>query len=315
MIRNGLKVVCALLMFAFAAAAFARPAQAQGRCPAGAREMRPAGTTVETLISGGIRRHYRLYIPPNYDPTQPAPLIFSLHGFASSAAQQEMFSEWNAVADAHGLIIVYPQGTGIPARWYSGRNFFIAEPDRDQDVTFLRDLAAHLQTELCIDPARIYVNGLSNGGGMSNRLACEASDVFAAVGGVAGAYAPLENGCHPERPVPIILFHGTADNIVPYEGDVRWLPSIPAFAAEWAARNGCDLTPQPLPAQGEVSGIRYTGCADDAEVVLYTIDGGGHTWPGGRPIPALIAGHTTQDIDASAVMWDFFAAHALPTGG
>jgi polyhydroxybutyrate depolymerase len=88
-------------------------------------------------------------------------------------------------------------------------------------------------------------------------------------------------------------------------------PPIEAWIAGWAARNGCDLTPQGIPATGDASGIRYTGCQDDAEVVLYTIDGGGHTWPGGNAIP--LVGKTSQDINASATMWEFFQAHLLPS--
>jgi polyhydroxybutyrate depolymerase len=133
------------------------------------------------------------------------------------------------------------------------------------------------------------------------------------MGGVAGAYSAFGGGCVPSRPVPAILFHGTADRIVPYGGGMRGaFPALEDFAADWAARNGCDLTPVSIEGlTGDASGIRYGSCDEDAEVVLYTIDGGGHTWPGGGEIPSFLVGATTQDIDASATMWEFFERFPL----
>jgi polyhydroxybutyrate depolymerase len=119
------------------------------------------------------------------------------------------------------------------------------------------------------------------------------------------------------RPVPVIAFHGTADPIVPYQGGIESrfgepFPAIQDWARRWAGRNGCGLDPEEIPGTGEVSGIRYTGCDENAEVILYSIDGGGHTWPGGNPLPEFIAGRTSQAIDASRVMWDFYQQHPMP---
>ncbi|MGQ9909499.1 MAG: extracellular catalytic domain type 1 short-chain-length polyhydroxyalkanoate depolymerase [Candidatus Flexifilum sp.] len=274
----------------------------------------PGQTIVEGLDVNGVERYYRLYVPASYDPARPTALVMSFHGFASSAAQQESFSGWNAVADEAGFIVVYPQGMGIPARWNSGELFAEGFAQED-DVGFVRALVAHLSETLCIDPARVYANGLSNGAGMSHRLACEASDLVAAIGGVAGAYAPLT--CAPERPVPVIAFHGTADRIVPIDGlegglGGGALPPIRDWVDGWAERNGCDLSnPIALEPIGAVTGIRYTGCADDAEVIYYVAEGAGHTWPGGSPQPRFIIGEVNRDIDASRLMWAFFAAHPL----
>ncbi|MCC7451874.1 MAG: prolyl oligopeptidase family serine peptidase [Anaerolineae bacterium] len=270
-----------------------------------------AGTTTQQITSGGLQRTYRLHIPPRYDPALPAPLVFSIHGFASNASQQEFFSRWSVTADQAAFIAVYPQGTGFPARWNSGRNSFAQDNGAD-DVQFFRDMLTALTRDLCIDPTRIYVNGLSNGGGMTNRLACEMADTFAAFGIVAGAYAPLSNGCHPARPVPIMFFHGTADPIVSYMGNTRMtLPPVKDWIGEWVARNGCQAAAEAVEAKGEVSGVRYNGCTGDATVIFYTINGGGHTWPGGNSIPALIAGKTTTDINATETMWQFFVAYPL----
>ncbi len=290
-----------------------------------------SGASQHTLETGGLTREYIAYVPASYDPAQPVPLILSLHGFASSDLQQALWSQWDSLADREGFIVVYPQGTGSPARWNSGQTtlstattripsdtplsdlldqfFEVVEVD---DVAFFHDLINQLERDYCIDPARIYVNGLSNGGGMTNRLACEMSDVIAAVGMVAGAYTDFPGGCHPARPVPVIAFHGVIDPLVPYEGNAdAGFPPIQTWAADWATRDQCDPTPQAVVGTvGDVTGIRYTGCAGDAEVVLYSIADGGHTWPGGVPIPFFV-GKTSTDIDASATMWDFFIAHPL----
>ncbi len=167
-----------------------------------------------------------------------------------------------------------------------------------------------------IDPARIYANGLSNGGGMSHLLACTLSPRIAAIGTVAGAYVDPPGGCQPSRPVPVISFHGTADPIVPYQGGVvsrtgYRLPVISEWVAGWAQRNACTPEPKALPAVGEVSGLVYASCSQNAEVIFYTVQGGGHTWPGGTPLPEAITGRTTRDVDASALMWEFFTRHPL----
>ncbi len=291
------------------------------------------GSSQHTLDAGGLTREYIVYVPASYDPAQPTPLVISLHGFASSDLQQVLWTQWNALADEQGFIVVYPQGTGSPARWNTGQGALSAATARRargtgpmadllsqffdevkvDDVGFFRSLIARLETDYCVDPARIYVNGLSNGGGMTNRLACEMSDVFAAVGTVAGAYTDFPGGCHPARPMPVIAFHGVIDPVVPYEGSAEvGFPAIQTWAADWAARDQCDPAPQTVAGTvGAVTGVRYGGCAGNAEVVLYSIADGGHTWPGGFPIPALLVGKTTQDIDASATMWDFYVAHPL----
>jgi polyhydroxybutyrate depolymerase len=264
------------------------------------------------IESSGDQRKYLLYVPESYDPERATPLIISLHGFVEWPEHQAEISHWNEVADETGLIVVYPQGTGFPLRWNA------SAISGNQDVIFISDLIDKLESEYNIDPKRIFVNGLSNGGGMSYLLACELADRIAAFGGVAGAYTlPLET-CNPGRPVPVIVFHGTADPIVPYDGGMEsnrgyYLPAIPEWVEAWAEKNGCNVTsPEVLPPQGEVSGVQYGGCQGGTEVVFYTIHGGGHTWPGGEGLPEWLTGKTTQDIDATRVMWEFFERFPLP---
>jgi polyhydroxybutyrate depolymerase len=264
------------------------------------------------LASAGERRTYLLHVPASYDPARPTPLVISLHGFAEWPAHQAQISRWNDLAEEQGFLVVYPAGTRFPLRWRAGGRINPADPA--PDIAFISDLIDALSAEYNLDPARVYANGLSNGGGMAFVLACELSERIAAVGMVAGAYGYAWEKCAPARPAPAIIFHGTADPIVPFEGgeDDRFaagLPDIAGWVSTLAARNGCAAEPRALPASGAARGVAYTGCG--ADVVFYTIAGGGHTWPGGEPLPEWLTGITTQDIDATRTMWDFFVQHPL----
>lgn len=310
MIRRWFPVLVIAMSLHLTSFSLAQPAQAQ---PAACTPARPAvsvGESIElSLEYDSLTRYYRLYVPESYDPAAPSALVFSLHGFASNPTQQEDFSRWNEIADAEGFVVAYPQGTGFPLRWAAGalgRGAIFSEAD---DVGFLRALVTEINETLCIDQARVYVNGLSNGGGMSYRLGCEAADVFAAIGTVAGAYGDID--CDPGRGVPIITFHGTDDQIVPIEGNAG-LPRISDWVNDWAARNACPGTAEDLKPAGSVLGLRYSDCADGSEVVFYIVGGGGHTWPGGRERASFITGEWNQDINASALMWEFFTAHPMP---
>jgi polyhydroxybutyrate depolymerase len=280
------------------------------------------GTSVRTLVSNGQERCYLLHVPSSGPPVEPVPLVLSLHGFAERPRLHVWMTGWNKIADEHGFVLVYPHGTGSPLRWNASGPAGDVDVD---DVQFVRDLVAEVESLVRIDRRRVYVNGLSNGGAMTYRLACEAADLVAAAGTVAAPVGELPGGCAPSRPVPLVAFHGTADWVVPYEGDSgrgsSWpqrlglarghFSFLPArqWTAEWAARNGCSPTPEAIAPSGDTSGIRYTGCDAEAEVLLYSVDGGGHTWPGGLPLP--LVGKTSRDIDASEIMWQFFSRYRL----
>jgi polyhydroxybutyrate depolymerase len=264
------------------------------------------------IVSSGDTRRYLLFVPGTYDPATPTPLVISLHGFVEWPAHQMQISRWNDLAQEQGFLVVYPEGTGFPRRWRAGG----WRGDTAPDVRFIADLIDALAADYNLDRSRVYTNGLSNGGGMSYLLGCALADRIAAVGGVAGAFVyPLED-CAPSRPVPMIVFHGTADPIVPYAGgevrdSQRRLPVIPEWVAARAALNGCHPAPEATPASGSVSGFRYTECDEGAEVDFYTIEGGGHTWPGGEPLPEWLTGPTSKDIDATRVMWEFFQRFSI----
>lgn len=275
---------------------------------------RLANRTNGVLISSGEERAYLLYVPERYDPATATPLVITFHGFVQWPAQQMQLSGWNELADQYGFIVVYPSGTGFPLRWRTGGPSG-GDGGPAPDVTFTSDLIDQLHADYNVDPTRIYANGMSNGAGMTFVLTCELSDRIAAAGLVAGAYVYRWDQCQLGRPVPAVVFHGTADPIVPFEGgrmnrfDVAF-PSIPQWVETLARRNGCDEIPGNLRATGDVSGVQFANC--DASVVFYTISGGGHTWPGGEPLPRRLTGDTTQELSATQVMWDFFLQHPLP---
>lgn len=257
------------------------------------------GEYVENITSSGQVRQYRLHVPTGYSAGHPMPLIVNLHGFNSNAQQEEQVSQMSVKADAAGFIVAYPDGLGNPESWKFGS---LAEGKAD--VQFIRDLVQHLSGRLSIDPNRIYATGISNGAEMSYRLACDMSDTFAAVGLVAGGYPPFRD-CQTVRPVPVVVFHGTDDQLLPYDGHPPLMLPVHDWAASWAAHNGCNPTSQVTLKQGDVTGETWSNCKQNADVVLYTIAGKGHSWPGSN-MPAAI---TTRDINATDAMWTFFMAH------
>jgi polyhydroxybutyrate depolymerase len=264
-----------------------------------------------SFVSSGEKREYVLYVPRSYDRFRPTPLVISMHGAGLWGAAQRDISRWNELADQKGFIVVYPSGVGG-----QGVRVWRAEPGDDltKDVRFISDLIDTLSASYNIDSTRIYANGLSNGGGMSFALSCTLSNRIAAVGMVAAAQTLSWRWCTDEKPVPVISFHGTADPVVPYNGGPSWVsprpfPNVPRWSANWAKRNRCGSNPLDSTVTSDVTRREYTGCADNAAVVLYTIHGGGHTWPGGTPLPEWFVGRTARSIDATSLMWAFFVEH------
>lgn len=258
------------------------------------------------------RRDYLLYVPESYDGTRPVPLVISMHGAALWPASQMRTSRWNEVAEREGFVVVYPAGTGLPRVW-DGRSRAVAA-----DVEFISELIDTLQAAYNIDTTQIYANGLSNGGRMAFVLSCRLSHRIAAVGMVAAANELPWSWCEDDGPVPSIAFHGTADPVVPYEGGKSWasprpFPNILDWTAAWARRNRCSGTPSESRVREDITRREYTDCANDAAVVLYTVHGGGHSWPGGRPMPKWLVGSTSNSVNATAEMWAFFQNYRVRT--
>ena len=265
------------------------------------------------LVSSGEQREYLLCVPTSYDPTnsKAVPLVIDIHGFVQWSANQAEVSQWNQLAEEEGFIVVFPSGLDVPKRW----RFTTSIDDQaaiETELQYFRDLIEKLSGEYAIDLSRVYVSGLSNGGGMAVRLACDLPDLFAAIGSVGGTYLVDLEAC--SGGVPGIFFHGQADKIVPYEGGLSrffsiLFPNVPAFVEEYALLNGCDANETVFLDKEPVMGVRYEGCDLGADVVFYSIADGGHTWPGGSPLPEVLTGKTTQEISATRLMWEFFSNH------
>jgi polyhydroxybutyrate depolymerase len=271
------------------------------------------GKTNGSIVTSGDTRRYLLYVPKTYDRTKPTPLVISLHAAALRPAAEMEISRWNELADQFGFIVAYPSGSEIPRVWPMGPRSLT------RDVKYISDLIDKLETEYNIDPNRIYADGISNGGGMAFALSCRLADRIAAVGAIAAAQTLPWNLCVDSKPVPVVAFHGTEDRFAPYLGGPSPIappppfPNIRDWTARVARRNQCKGGPSETQISPSVRRVAYADCDQAAEVNLYTIEGGGHTWPGGKPLPEWLVGRTTNEISASRIEWDFFLQHPLRT--
>lgn len=271
-----------------------------------------------TLIHDGETRDYTLHVPTNYQEGDELPLVINMHGFNSNMGQQRILSEFNPIADAENFLVVYPQGLYRTTSYGIGRHWNAYWGTDVDDLGFISHLIDYLHLTYDIDLSRVYATGLSNGGFMSYHLACEMSDRIAAIASVTGtmSYEELAN-CEPARSMPVMEIHGNWDLVVPYNGNASFAPA-PEAVQFWVEHNACPNPPThtDVPNTSSLdlctaSFEHYEGCNDDSEVIFYTIDRGGHTWPGSDiPVPAL--GNTNWDFEASEVIWEFFKQHQHP---
>ncbi|MCK8646269.1 extracellular catalytic domain type 1 short-chain-length polyhydroxyalkanoate depolymerase [Mycobacterium colombiense] len=268
-----------------------------------------------TFRSGGMDRTYMLHVPAG----DPVGLVLSLHGGGGTGISQRGLTGFDTVADAHNLLVAYPDG--YDKSWADGRGASPADRRHIDDVAFLVGLVNKLQNDYGIAPGHVFVTGMSNGGFMTNRLACDRADVFAAVAPVAGTLG-VGVACNPSQPVSVWEAHGTADPLVPFKGGVvrgrggvSHSVSADNMVAKWRSADGCQGEPamEALPDVRDGTVVhRYesTGCAANTDVVFYKIDSGGHTWPGGKQyLPAAVIGPTTRALDGSEAIAQFFLAH------
>lgn len=269
-----------------------------------------------TFRSGGMDRTYVMHLPP----ADPVGLVLSLHGGGGSGKGQKGLTDFDAVADANNLLVVYPDG--YDKSWADGRGASPADRRHVDDVGFLAGLAEKLRNDYNIAPGHVFVTGMSNGGFMSNRLACDRADVFSAIAPVAGTLG-VGVACNPSQPVSVWEAHGTADPLVRFNGgDVRGRGgvshsiSVKSMVDKWRSADGCQGEPvvEILPNVGDgtiVHRIDSMACAAGTAVVLYQIDNGGHTWPGGKQyLPKAVIGPTSRALDGSESIAQFFLAHA-----
>lgn len=274
-----------------------------------------AAAQTHELRHGGVARTYALHVPASYGG-RPMPLVLVLHGGGGTGPQVARVTGFSDLADREGFIVAYP--SGLDRGWNDSRTVpGRAEPD---DVGFLAALVEHLARTYAIDRQRVYATGISNGGFMSYRLACERADLVAAIGPVAGLM-PEPLRCAPSRPVSVVQIHGTEDGLVPWAGGTvarnrgRTL-SVADTMALWARLNGCPQTPQVAqePDRDPRDGTRvrresYAPCRAGTAVVLYAVEGGGHTWPGRDRSRLPFLGRLSRDLDATETVWAFFKAH------
>lgn len=261
------------------------------------------------IVSGGVERNADVHVPASYDPTVPTTLVLNFHGLSSNAWQEALLSQMNEASDERGFIVVYPNG--MYSSWNAGKCCGTAATLEIDDLGYVSKLIDELLEEYCIDPKRVFATGMSNGGFLSNRLACELSDKVAAIAPVAGVIGLPLDKCQPPRPVPVMHFHGTLDTLVPYGGGGLYqFPSVADSVARWRKINKCGATTEITFDQGDSQCVSSPGCEAGADVILCTVEGGGHTWPGGTPVPSL--GWTTMDLDATGAMLDFFEKHPMP---
>lgn len=255
-----------------------------------------------------VWRQFAVHTPPNYDPARRTPVVLNFHGLTSNGWQQNLLSKMKAKSDKEGFIVVHPQGIGLPTSWNAGTCCPGSTTLGVDDVGFVRKMLDELEKRLCVDRRRIYATGMSNGGFLSHRLACELSTRLAAIAPVAGSL--VYKKCNPARPVPVIAFHGTKDSIVPIGGSkISGAIAFKDSIGFWVKRNGCNPKPTTFYKKGDTTCEQFKGCRQGADVIGCISQGAGHTWPGGTPIPA---GKTSTSISATDQMWLFFQRHRLP---
>ena len=323
-----------------AVAPVAGTAGAQSAAVAGARS--PASHTKnykDAITSSGMRRSFTVHVPKSYDGSRPVPLVLAFHGLGMNGVAMEGLTLMDITAERNGFIVVYPDGVG--SRWNDGS---ARGSNGMDDVGFVSDLLNHLQRAYKIDPRHIHACGISNGGYFTQRLGCEMSDRIASIGVISATVtAPVCASCHPRRSMPVVLFLGTEDPLVPREGESKELGKlgealgIPGVAGAalssgmakvggiysandtaefWAKINNCGSHPREerMPDRSTRDGCTVTketyGGSGGSEVAVYTIHGGGHNWPGGSGAVAQdVLGTTTFDISASDLCWEFFRNH------
>ena len=285
-------------------------------------------TYIRSITYDGLERTYRIHIPPSFDKTTQMPLVLVLHGGGGTAEgmeEQLTLGGFNNLSDKKGFIVVYPEG--IEKHWNDGRKnvTYRAHQEQIDDVGFISALIDTITEEFNIDPGRVYVTGISNGAMMSYRLACEISEKITAIAPVAGAIPKdIIPQCSPSKPVSVLVISGTDDPLIPWDGGDVISPflhkprgkvlSVSDSANYWVTHNNCSSTPDitwlpDIDPQDDTRIRRetYSGGDEETKVILYAIEGGGHTWPDGlQYLSESRIGKTCHDINANDIIWEFF---------
>ncbi|MBI5722172.1 MAG: prolyl oligopeptidase family serine peptidase [Burkholderiales bacterium] len=299
------------------------PAAAGAPTPPSAAAPLGPGTHTLHLTHQGQARKFLVHVPAGLAPARPAPLVLALHGGGGHAEFMADDARYGLrrKAEQAGFVAVFPNGySRLPggrfATWNAGGCCGDARDRRVDDVGFIRAVVEQVKQRVAIDARRIFATGMSNGGMMSHRLACDAADLFAAVASVAGTDATAS--CAPARPVPVLHLHARDDTHVLFAGGagpdafrdrtkVMDFVSVPETVARWVARNRCTAPPQRTLERPGALCERHAGCAGDATVQLCVTDDGGHSWPGAQSVRRGKEA-ASQALSANDVIWEFFSA-------
>lgn len=257
----------------------------------------PLGAGTHRIVVEQGRVPVVVHIPPRL--LTGAPLILGLPGAGQSARDFAAYTGYSRLADAERVAVAYATASGTRPLW----NISDQIPGHAQDVPYLRKVIPAIVRAACADPARVGVTGVSNGGGMSARMACDAADLIAAAAPVAGGYGALPD-CHPSRPVPILEIHGTADEVVPYRGKGNPVRGdVASFLAQWRALDGCSGKPRIRGISDDVQELRSARCAGGTQVVHDRVEGARHGWPGENDVTG-----SREHFSATRRTFDFLSS-------
>lgn len=288
-----------------------------------------------SIVHDNLKRTFKVYTPVSFDKSVSIPVVIALHGRGANGEGMMLVTRkgFNLLADSDRFLVVYPDGFEL--NWNDGRTDEEAEDrahmENIDDVGFISGLIDYMISEYNADPQRIYVTGISNGAIMSYRLACELSSRIAAIAPVDGSIPVALSGvCSPSKPVSVLAINNIQDPLVPFNGGEIYnrkktlklgkVLSAKESVEFWVKQNGCSkkTVVSEMPDTDPEDGTRvvkeeYGGGSNGTEVILYSIDGGGHTWPGGiQYLPERKIGKTSRDISANEIIWSFFIKHSIP---
>jgi polyhydroxybutyrate depolymerase len=275
----------------------------------------------KSILVDGRTRTFQVYVPRSYTPRIPTALVLAFHGRGGNGNKMAEITHFERFAERDGTIVVYPDG--YENTWNDGRGTTKAERAGVDDVAFVKTLIYHLTKEFNIDENRIYAVGVSNGAIFSHRLGCELSDRLAAIATVVGQITPrVVSRCHPIKKISVLGIYGTSDPLNPWEGGKETkggrgaILSVRETMDLWTRFNGCrrpqerESLPVRVNDGTRVWRERYVGCNEGVEMILYGVEGMGHTWPPRPPAFERMAGKTSGNLDASEVIWNFLMSHS-----
>jgi len=287
-------------------------------------------TIVRAIKVGDLSRTYYLHVPPKLPKDKAVALVLVFHGGGGKPAFAERESKFSQLADREGFLVAYPEGVG--KSWNDGRDVKTIATQRNNvdDLAFVIALIDDIAKDHGVDAKRVYATGISNGAIFSHYLGANLSSRIAAIAPVAGGLAkPFDEKFKPEKPVSVLILQGTEDPLVPYQGGAITLPwgakrgaivATDEAVKKWVEHNNCqrEAVTEDLVDKDPKDGCRvkrFTNSKgkDGTEVILFRIEGGGHTWPdGSQYLPEMVVGKVCRDIDGTEVIWAFFRAHPKP---